>query len=166
MARTALEQARSAPAASSFAPGTVALTGAPVVRGAYVFPVGGGPSAVSVGHTHHDYPAADIAAPEGSPVYALTNAAVLSAWRLPDAKCGIGFTMQTADGQAWTYCHLSYLEPAVVEGALLTSGQAVGLLAFYDDGVSEHAVIEAVAGGSEAARWRDRPAGFGAIGGG
>ena len=28
------------------------------------FPVGGGPSVVSVGHDHHDYPAADIAAPK------------------------------------------------------------------------------------------------------
>ena len=32
----------------------------------YVFPVGGGAGVVSVGHTHHDYPAADIAAPEGT----------------------------------------------------------------------------------------------------
>ena len=32
---------------------------------------------VSVGHDHHDYPAADIAAPLGAPVYALADAVVL-----------------------------------------------------------------------------------------
>ena len=77
--------------------------------GNYVFPVGGGPSVVSVSHSHHDYPAADIAAPEGTPVYALSDGAVLYAWSW-DQRCGTGFTMRTADGQTWTYCHLSYLE--------------------------------------------------------
>ena len=48
--------------------------------GNYVFPVGGGPSVVSVSHYHHDYPAADIAAPEGSPLYALSDGTVLYAW--------------------------------------------------------------------------------------
>jgi len=42
-------------------------------------PSRGGPQLVSVAHTHHDYPAADIAAPEGSPVYAISNAVVLNA---------------------------------------------------------------------------------------
>ena len=47
----------------------------PAAAGGYVFPVGGGPGAVSVAHVHHDYPAADIAAPEGSPLYALARLA-------------------------------------------------------------------------------------------
>jgi murein DD-endopeptidase MepM/ murein hydrolase activator NlpD len=92
----------------------------------YVFPVGGGPSTVSVGHTHHDYPAADIAAPEGAPVYALTDAVVLT---LTDGgACGIGLTLQSLDGFEWVYCHLSHREAAVQPGAVLSAGQWVGLV--------------------------------------
>ena len=65
-----------------------------VVRRPWVFPVGGGPEVVSVAHTHHDYPAADIAAPAGSPVYALSNAVVLNAWHEADPRCGIGLTIR------------------------------------------------------------------------
>jgi murein DD-endopeptidase MepM/ murein hydrolase activator NlpD len=93
----------------------------------YVFPVGGGPSVVSVSHWHHDYPAADIAAPEGSPLYALSDGTVEYAWP-DDARCGTGFTIQTTDGQTWTYCHLSYLYPSVVPGAQLEAGDPVGLV--------------------------------------
>ena len=103
----------------------------------YVFPVGGGPTVVSVSHVHHDYPAADIAAPEGDPVYALTTGTVLYAWGW-DGRCGIGFTLQAADGQVWTYCHLSYLEPSVVQGAALTAGDPVGLVGATGDATGPH----------------------------
>jgi hypothetical protein len=36
--------------------------------------------------------------------------------------------MTTADGQSWTYCHLSYLDPAVTAGATLAAGTEVGLV--------------------------------------
>ena len=45
----------------------------------WVFPVGGGAANVSTAHTHHDYPAADIAAPLGSPLYALHESVVTAA---------------------------------------------------------------------------------------
>ena len=73
---------------------------------------------VSVSAGHHDYPAADIAAPEGSPVYALADALVARAWAEPEGNCGIGAMLATADGRTWTYCHLSYLDPAVHAGSL------------------------------------------------
>jgi murein DD-endopeptidase MepM/ murein hydrolase activator NlpD len=114
------------------------LSAAPVQgSGNYVFPVGGGPSVVSVSHSHHDYPAADIAAPEGSPLYALTDATVLYAWQ-GDPRCGTGFTFQAGDGQTWTYCHLSYIDPTVQPGAQLTAGQPVGLVGSTGDATGPH----------------------------
>jgi murein DD-endopeptidase MepM/ murein hydrolase activator NlpD len=127
-AEEALAQARASAFAGSFAPGTAAFGAAPLYSGDYAFPVGGGPARVSVGHDHHDYPAADIAAPHGAPLFALTNGVVEAAWHMPSGNCGIGFTLRAVDGREWTYCHLSYLEPAVQPGALLGTGTPVGLV--------------------------------------
>jgi murein DD-endopeptidase MepM/ murein hydrolase activator NlpD len=122
----------------SFAPGTASLLSAPSYSGNYVFPVGGGPGVVSVGHTHHDYPAADIAAPMGSPVYALSDGVVVRAWTQPDPTCGIGMTYRTDDGQEWTYCHMSYEEPTVQTGARLAAGAPVGLVGMTGDATGPH----------------------------
>jgi murein DD-endopeptidase MepM/ murein hydrolase activator NlpD len=144
-ARAALERAQSdlqaaqqRAAAPSFAPGSAPLLGGPTYGNGYVFPVGGGPSLVSAAHTHHDYPAVDIAAPEGSPVYALANATVLNEWQQPDPRCGIGLTLRAYDGQVWTYCHLSYLAGTVVDGASLTAGQEIGLVGHTGDASGPH----------------------------
>ncbi len=114
--------------AASFANAAGQLLAAPVYAGSYVFPVGGGPAQVSVSTGHHDYPAADIAAPEGAPVYALADALVDRAWAVPDGACGIGVTITTSDGRSWTYCHLSYLEPTVQAGSHLAAGTSIGLV--------------------------------------
>ena len=125
-AETALEEARSGAHAASFNPAAAGLLGGPSRADGYVFPVGGGPALVSVGHDHHDYPAADIAAPLGSPVYALADALVVEP--VDDARCGTGVLLQTHDGLRWVYCHLSYRDPSVQSGAFLTAGQPVGLV--------------------------------------
>ncbi len=122
------EQAR----AASFNRAAARVLAAPALaemqaQSRYVFPVGGGPETVSVSRTHHDYPAADIAAPEGAPLYAVSDGTVLYAWGYDD-RCGTGFTMQADDGQTWTYCHLSYLNPEVTPGARLGAGAGVGLV--------------------------------------
>jgi murein DD-endopeptidase MepM/ murein hydrolase activator NlpD len=117
-------------------------TAAPAYNGQYVFPVGGGPTLVSVSHRHHDYPAADIAAPEGSPVYALADATVVDSWAAPDPRCGIGITIDTSDGQEWTYCHLSYLAPTVVPGAQLPAGTEVGLVGMTGDATGPHLHVQ------------------------
>jgi murein DD-endopeptidase MepM/ murein hydrolase activator NlpD len=127
-AQDALATARDQTSSTAFAPGAGALLGGPTYSDGYVFPVGGGPGLVQVGHTHHDYPAADIAAPEGAQLYALSNGTVTEAWPSGEGNCGVGFTIATTDGLTWTYCHLSYLEPAVVPGAALAAGQPVGLV--------------------------------------
>ena len=127
-AQDALARAEQQSAASSFNPAASQLFGSPSYSSGYVFPVGGGPGLVSVSHTHHDYPAADIAAPMGSPLYALADSVVLRSWSTPDGRCGIGLTLQAFDGQAWTYCHLSVLNSNIVPGAALKAGEPVGLV--------------------------------------
>jgi murein DD-endopeptidase MepM/ murein hydrolase activator NlpD len=127
-AKAALDAARSSAGPASFAPQAGTLLATPSYGGGYVFPVGGGPSVVSVGHDHHDYPAADIAAPMGAPLYALANGMVEAAWPLGSGNCGIGFILRTGDGRSWTYCHLSFLEPTVAAGTALLAGAPVGLV--------------------------------------
>ncbi len=137
-ARTDLASARDRSLASSFSPAAGTMLAAPSYAGNYVFPVGGGPSVVSVSHHHHDYPAADIAAPLGSPIYALADAIVLRSWQYPVPRCGIGMTIHTDDGQTWTYCHMSYLDPAVTVGVRLAAGTQVGLVGMTGDASGPH----------------------------
>jgi murein DD-endopeptidase MepM/ murein hydrolase activator NlpD len=138
-AADALTQARTQALSATTPPTAGALFASPVTNDSgYVFPVGGGPSVVSVSHHHHDYPAADIAAPEGSPLYALADSVVLKSWAQPDPYCGIGLTLRASDGQEWTYCHLSYVDPQVVEGAVLSAGQPVGLVGSTGDATGPH----------------------------
>jgi murein DD-endopeptidase MepM/ murein hydrolase activator NlpD len=137
-AQSALRHTERQAAAASFAPAASSLLAGPSYSSGYVFPVGGGAAAVSASHTHHDYPAVDIAAPLGSPVYALADADVLSAWAIPGPNCGIGFTLRASDGQVWTYCHLAELDPAVLSGDRLHAGQQVGLVGETGDATGPH----------------------------
>ena len=137
-ARHALGAAQRAAAPSSFAPAASNLLAGPTYDSGWVFPVGGGPGVVTASHTHHDYPAVDIAAPAGSPVYAINDATVLRSWSTPDPRCGIGLTFQTRDGQTWTYCHLAVLDSTVVAGASLTAGEQVGLVGSTGEATGPH----------------------------
>jgi murein DD-endopeptidase MepM/ murein hydrolase activator NlpD len=137
-ARRELDRAQQASAAASFAPAASNLLGAPEYSSGYVFPVGGGPAEVSAAHTHHDYPAVDIAAPMGSPVYALADSTILRAWTTPDPSCGVGLTLQASDGQIWTYCHLAVLDPKVVPGASFAAGDQLGLVGMTGDATGPH----------------------------
>jgi murein DD-endopeptidase MepM/ murein hydrolase activator NlpD len=127
-AKAALDAATAGAGSATPSPAAATLLSSAQFAAGYAFPVGGGPSTISVGHDHHDYPAADIAAPSGAPVYALTDGVVKAAWAVPTGNCGIGFVLAADDGREWTYCHLSFLEPAVVEGAALAGGASVGLV--------------------------------------
>ena len=123
-----LQSLRSDLASASVAAPAAASVGGALTNGNYVFPVGGGPNVVSVGHTHHDYPAADIAAPEGAPLFALADSVVVDAYTDGSGLCGIGFKIRLDGGVEYVYCHLSYLEPSVVPGAALSAGAPVGLV--------------------------------------
>jgi murein DD-endopeptidase MepM/ murein hydrolase activator NlpD len=131
-----LEAARSGAHSASFVPAAADLFRMPTRADGYVFPVGGGPAVVSVGHTHHDYPAADIAAPLGTPVYALTDAVVLSL--VDDGRCGTGLTLRSLDGLTWVYCHLSYRDATVQPGAPLAAGQWLGLVGSTGNSTGPH----------------------------
>ena len=134
-----LDSAQKAADAASFATAASNLLAGPSdATSGYVFPVGGGPGVVFASHTHHDYPAVDIAAPMGSPEYALADSTVLKAWTTPDPSCGIGFTVQAFDGQTWTYCHLAVLDANVVPGVHLTAGEEVGLVGMTGDATGPH----------------------------
>jgi murein DD-endopeptidase MepM/ murein hydrolase activator NlpD len=133
-----LQAAEQASAASTLDPASAQVLSAPSYSGGYVFPVGGGPGVVSAAHTHHDYPAVDIAAPQGSPLYALADSTVLRSWSTPDPRCGIGLTLRAFDGQVWTYCHMSVLDPGVVVGASLKAGEQVGLVGMTGDATGPH----------------------------
>jgi murein DD-endopeptidase MepM/ murein hydrolase activator NlpD len=125
-AQRLLEAARRSARTASFDPSARTLLSSPAYGRNYVFPVGGGPSVVFASHTHHDYPAVDIAAPLGSPLYALANGVVVRVWTTPQARCGIGLTMRAEDGLVWTYCHMSVLDPAIRSGTVVSAGTPVG----------------------------------------
>jgi murein DD-endopeptidase MepM/ murein hydrolase activator NlpD len=137
-ARLALAKAQHATAAVSFAPAASTLLAGPTYQAGYAFPVGGGPGVVTASHTHHDYPAVDIAAPLGSPVYALSDGVVVRTWSKPDPACGLGFTMRASDGQTWTYCHMAIVDASVATGSSLSAGQQVGLVGATGDATGPH----------------------------
>jgi murein DD-endopeptidase MepM/ murein hydrolase activator NlpD len=142
-AEKTLSEARTRGWTGSFAPGAATLMAPPSAQAGYVFPVGGGPTVVSVGHHHHDYPAADIAAPEGSPLYALTDGFIVDSWHMPSGNCGIGLTMRAAiDGREWTYCHMSFLEAAINPGVAVSGGQLVGLVGSTGHATGPHLHIQ------------------------
>ena len=160
-ARAALASAQQSSAAASFAPAASTLLSGPTYDSGWAFPVGGGPGIVSASHTHHDYPAVDIAAPAGSPVYAINDAVVLRAWTQPDPRCGIGLTFRTPDGQVWTYCHMAVLDSSVVAGATLTSGQQVGLVGSTGEATGPHLHLQL----QPASAWPQQEAWFQAFAG-
>ncbi|HXV96294.1 MAG TPA: peptidoglycan DD-metalloendopeptidase family protein, partial [Gaiellaceae bacterium] len=166
----ALEEVRAEEAGAALAAPEVAAAGArPAVDG-WVFPVGGGPERVSVAHVHHDYPAADIAAPEGSPLYALADSVVTKTFPDGDGRCGIGLELRLSTGELFVYCHLSYLEPELAPGVALAAGAPVGLVGSTGNSTGPHlhlAFVPAVAYPQEEAwfqsfaglafSWQDAP---------
>ena len=114
-----LERAQQASASAAFDPAAAQLLAGPSYSGGYVFPVGGGPGVVLASHTHHDYPAVDIAAPLGSPLYALADSVVLRSWDVPDPRCGIGFTVRRSTARSGPTAIWRFSTRPIVPGAIL-----------------------------------------------
>lgn len=70
---------------------------------------------------HHDYPAADIPVPTGTPLYAVTNGTLAST--PTSGKCGIGVVLNGNDGAQYTYCHGLPGTQTVSTGDRVTGGQ-------------------------------------------
>lgn len=64
---------------------------------------------------HHDYPAADIPVPEGTPIYSMTAGKIIAA--PAGAGCGNGVIIEAAPGIRFQYCHGS--DGGSVDGARL-----------------------------------------------
>ncbi len=70
---------------------------------------------------HHDYPAADIPVPTGTPIYSVTSGAVVSI--TTGGKCGVGVVVNGDDGAQYTYCHGLGGSHAVATGDAVATGQ-------------------------------------------
>jgi murein DD-endopeptidase MepM/ murein hydrolase activator NlpD len=104
----------------------------------WVFPVGGGSGSVSTAQTHHDYPAADIAAPFGAPLFALHDAVVTHVFPSDSGNCGVGLMLRATTGDEYLYCHLSSLAVGVVQGRSLRAGQLVGRVGSSGNSTGPH----------------------------
>ena len=81
---------------------------------------------------HHDYPAVDLAMPEGTPVFAMVDGLVSAAngsagIYVPGSpgRCGNTIVITGIDGAVYTYCHLSAIAVSVDDQ--VQAGQAIGL---------------------------------------
>jgi hypothetical protein len=70
---------------------------------------------------HHDYPAADIPVPTGTPIHTASAGTVASI--TTSGSCGIGVVISGDDGASYTYCHGLPGSHAVTGGSRVAVGQ-------------------------------------------
>lgn len=101
--------------------------GAITADGQYAFPLPTGSVTLSqIRATHHDYPATDLAIPEGTPVYAAHTGTVTNLYSpCPNCTCGWGVTITGLDDHRYTYCHGQNLAPALEIGSTVAAGETV-----------------------------------------
>ena len=131
-------QARDRSLPASFTPAAGSLLAAPALRRpATSSRSAAAPRVVSVSHHHHDYPAADIAAPEGSPVYAL---ATRSSSAPGPPRSGLRHRPDDRHRRRAGVDVLPPLlpRPGVTEGAQLAAGTAVGLVGHTGHATGPH----------------------------
>ena len=85
---------------------------------------------------HHDYPAADIPVPTGTPIFAAAAGVVVST--PTSGKCGIGVVINGDDGAQYTYCHGLPGSHAVATGDKVATGQPLMLSASTGNSTGPH----------------------------
>ena len=99
-------------------PGRRRSSARPSTTGDYVFPVGGGPVPGLRRRTSTTtIPRPTSPRPRGRPS-TRSPRRIVDAWHRPIPACGIGLTMRDARRAQWTYCHLSFRDPAIQAGAV------------------------------------------------
>lgn len=118
------------------APATAAAaspSGAPSAAARYAFPVRSARAKFS--RAHHDYPAADIFAPCGTPVVApasgrVTEVTTTDTWTSArddgETRGGLSVTILGDDGTRYYGSHLSRLTPAATPGRPVVAGEPLG----------------------------------------
>ncbi len=85
---------------------------------------------------HHDYPAADIPVPTGTPIYAAAAGVVVST--PVGGRCGIGVIINGDDGAQYTYCHGLPGSHQVATGDAVLVGQRLMLSASTGNSQGPH----------------------------
>jgi len=85
---------------------------------------------------HHDYPAADIPVPTGTPIFAAAAGVVVST--PTSGKCGVGVVINGDDGAQYTYCHGLPGSHAVATGDKVATGQPLMLSASTGNSSGPH----------------------------
>ena len=101
--------------------------GAITSDGLYAFPLPHDAVTVDqIRRSHHDYPASDLAVPEGTPVYAAHSGTVTNVYEpCPSCKCGWGVTISGFDNHRYTYCHGTQLAAHIQPGTRVTAGELI-----------------------------------------
>jgi len=110
----------------------------------YYFPIQP-PEAATYSDAHHDYPAADIFAPAGTPVVAVTDGVVDELRRLdpwdpavddPATRGGRFVSLVGDDGVRYYCSHLESVAPGLRAGDRVAAGQVIGALGNSGDAVT------------------------------
>lgn len=129
--------------------GTATVTVEPTAPvGLHVFPLVP-PDVASYARAHHDYPATDIFAPEGTPFVAVTNGVVEEVSRIDhwssanDGLCtrgGLSVSLVGDDGVRYYGSHLSAVASGIEPGTRVVAGQVLGYVGNSGNarGVSPH----------------------------